>query len=102
MKIVATYSSASRPEVQHKVAIASNGEVICTCEAYSFCKEYPKTCKHIEQAIAEGKVVTKIVRRPVRVVAKPYGDGPLNATAEAEKSREKFEGIDYPSQTLGH
>lgn len=68
MSVIATYPSKSRPNLEHEVHVnEGNGEVFCTCEAFHFNPKRPKTCTHIKQAIAEGKLRTRTIRRPVLI-----------------------------------
>lgn len=46
-KMIATYTSVSRPGTEHHVFTVGS-ELQCDCEAFLFCKVFPKSCKHIQ------------------------------------------------------
>jgi len=51
--ILARVKSKSDPTIKHQIRLAADHTVYCTCQAWQFNKDRPKTCRHLTQFKAD-------------------------------------------------
>jgi len=47
--VLARVKSKSDPTIKHQIRLAADHTVYCTCQAWQFNKDRPKTCRHLQK-----------------------------------------------------